>query len=277
VDSIASLRCCHIPHLPAEPELVEWWATTFRNPDTGSNYVTALKKAHVWAGMDIAFNEKKARAILKGRAKIEKPVRRVKRRIQKSLLEKLAAQAVSEGKRDLADCMIISYWFALRVQSELIPLKRSGGGYRCTLSSTKTARIHLAKRKNRPEGETLMRRCSCHISKTLCPHRALERRMAAAQQREDGRICTIRYVRFNDEVRRLAGIVGAPSPEEFASHAFRRGFSRDLLEARTPLKQVLEACGWSSTAFALYMGQDAIEGETALDMAEGMSGSENDS
>ena len=89
-----------------------------------------------------------------------------------------------------------------------------------------------------------------------------------ANQREGVQVCTLSYTQFQKAMRSALAAVGVESAREYALHAFRRGFARELLRAKTPLKTILQACGWSSTAFQLYLGSDCMEAE-AVEAAVG--------
>ena len=40
--------------------------------------------------------------------------------------------------------------------------------------------------------------------------------------------------------------------------------AHDLLTTHTPLREILEACGWRSTTFAWYMSREEIDAEAVL-------------
>ena len=70
--------------------------------------------------------------------------------------------------------------------------------------------------------------------------------------------------------------MGEPYPEEYSFHAFRRGFSQDLLKANTPLRDILDACDWKSTTFAWYLSREQIDAKAVLHAAAELSGDEGD-
>ena len=185
-------------------------------------------------------------------------------RINRELTKRLAASFRGRALHEMADLCILAYKGAFRVRSELLPATIAGPHSRWRFSSTNTLRVTLARRKNRTGPTDIHRKCECQRNEAMCPHRAASNRMRCALAAGQNNIFQVTYpgalVLLRDELQAL-GVEDAPG---YGFHAFRRGFAHDMLLARTPLREVLAACDWRSSAFAIYMGRTNIDAEAVL-------------
>ena len=125
--------------------------------------------------------------------------------------------------------------FLLRVGDECVPLRmalpcepgRTELEHSAVTVSDERVRIALRKRKNRPRGSALERRCACAKNALLCP-----RHVGGEWRRklpEGGRVFPIlTYAGFLRSLRRLLAMAQVLGVETYGPHAFRRGAARCL-------------------------------------------------
>ena len=142
--------------------------------------------------------------------------------------------------------------------------------------------MKLHRRKDRPQGDVLVRPCSCartsgsirHIPGSLCPtHRIwpeIERFFlpgaALFPQLTQGRL--------RSSLREALVACGVPRGEAFGLHCFRRGAARSILERGGSLADVLRAGSWSSGAYRSYLDLSGPEAQTMHDVLADASDSE---
>ena len=276
VDGLALLKGVAIPHFPAEPELVEWWQSTFDDIGTASNYLSILKKAHEWLQCEPKWDATKCTAIVQGHLRVDPRKARPRRYIDRNLTKRLRDHFLKSDDQEMADLCALAYFGAFRVQSELLPATVEGPHSWWNITIRNTLKVILAKRKNRKGLSTIRRECDCARNPSMCPHAIAEKRIIAAKKHKSTRLFTLSYPNAQTKLRKACCILGEPSPEEFTFHAFRRGFSQDLLKANTPLRDILDACDWKSTTFAWYLSREQIDAKAVLQAAAELSGDEGD-
>ena len=111
----------------------------------------------------------------------------------------------------------------------------------------------------------------------MCPHTPAERRIRDCIAHNRERLFTVSYAKALSQLRAALHALNVPEPSTFAFHAFRRGFSQDLLKAQTPLRDILAACDWSSQTFAWYLSREKIDEGAVLAAAAELSDDEDDS
>ena len=98
----------------------------------------------------------------------------------------------------------------------------------------------LARRKNRPAGSRIVRKCWCGHDRTTCPVHVLGRWFA---EHPAGAVpfagFNVSYARR--ELRRILGRLKVKDAESFRTHDLRRGHARDLQESGAPLAEILAA------------------------------------
>ena len=82
---------------------------------------------------------------------------------------------------------------------------------------------------------------------------------------------TLSYEQAMRRLKSALTALGIENAEEYGLHSFRRGSAHDLLLAKTPLRDVLAACDWRSSAFQEYMGREQIDAEALLAAADALS------
>ena len=58
--------------------------------------------------------------------------------------------------------------------------------------------------------------------------------------------------------------VGVIDAENYTTHDLRRGHTMDMAESGCSLAKILEAGGWCSKRFAVYMNEEILENRAAL-------------
>lgn len=278
VDGLAILKGATIAHMPADPQLVAWWVSTFKNPGTAGNYLSALRKAHVWAEQPILWDHEVCKRIVAGHMRIDPPDHRPRPALRRNDTKKLALHFSQSRDLVMCDLVVVAYSTACRVKSEVIPAKERSQHSVWKISTNNTLRVILTRRKNRKEQSTITRRCECSVNALLCPHRAVERRIREARRMgNDQHLFPVSYTVATTRLRQALAACGYAAPDTFSFHAFRRGLARDLLSAKTPLQDILAACDWRSATFAWYIGREEIDAHATIAAAEALSdGERND-
>ena len=109
----------------------------------------------------------------------------------------------------------------------------------------------------------------------MCPHTPAERRIRDCIAHSRDRLFILSYAQALTFLREAFCALQIPNPETFAFHAFRRGLSQDLLRAKTPLRDILAACDWSSKTFAWYLSREQIDEHAVLAAAADLSDDED--
>lgn len=143
------------------------------------------------------------------------------------LLELAERQPVYEKHAMLYLC---AYSFLLRLPSEALPIvAETGGG--CTLRREGSELVlHLRRRKNRPAGSTLRRRCWCTQSRISCPVHRLGPwldRVPRGKPLFPG----ISVSQAVSKLREMLWLIGVADSASYRTHDLRRGHAKDLQES----------------------------------------------
>jgi len=192
------------------------------------------------------------------------------------MARKVVRRLVQLNQVTLARFVVVAKAFMLRVASEAAPLQVNGRrglseGDARWHSALKVERdgkvvsIEFRRRKNRPAGDEVVRRCSCRQSPDiLCGPCAIVGQMReAAPGRGDGRLFNLDLRQALLTMRSVCSEVGAP---HFSWHCLRRGTAQDLAAAGTDLGQILTAGGWSSSAVLRYVSSKDVDSRVLVDM-----------
>lgn len=246
----------------------------FNNAGTFSNYVSSIAFACAIAGVpDTACKDSLVRRA-KRAVMSRQGAPKIQRSIQRPLLRDLMDLASREGDRGAAVLYGLSYAFMLRIPSEGFPLTFStdaisespsvSNGLNVLQVHGLDARLHFFKRKNRPHGSSLDRRCWCHVSPSTCPVHLvspwvhnLEKGVApfAGYRAGDMRV----------DLRRRLSILGVQNVDQYNLKSFRRGHAEDMAESarwnRCDLYTILKGGDWSSAAYNAYLDSRKLEKE----------------
>ena len=122
----------------------------------------------------------------------------------------------------------------------------------------------LRRRKNKPGGSRIARKCSCHHSVHSCVYHLLGSML-------DGTRCGSRVfpgitpAAATEALRKLLAATGTENVRMYRPHDLRRGHADDLRKAGAPLWQILAAGEWRSPAFLEYMDLHRMEAQLVLD------------
>ena len=190
-----------------------------------------------------------AAGLLEGARKLTpQQCRRVKHRVSAEQARKLIKAASEELQRqDVADSWVVARHFCLRYGAEVAPMQGNGSHSKVELDTTVTdkaeAALTLFNRKLQREPVVVVRRCICKLQgKLLCGVCVLRRRWT------DGRIFpNVSYTLGLALLKASAAIVGLPEPLTWGTHAFRRGWANEALQAGGPTA-LFYSGGWKGLA-----------------------------
>ena len=124
--------------------------------------------------------------------------------------------------------------------------------------------LHLARRKNKPEGSVLTRACWCSKCPATCPVHFLGAFFAGlgGGQRP--------FARFTPSValcqlRMLLNWMQVPQAKYYRSHDLRRGHARDMQANGSTLRDILNAGEWRSPAFLQYLDLEQLEDDCVVE------------
>ena len=274
VDQLALLKGSRIDHIPASPEHVVWWMATFRHPGTAANYLTALTRAHEWAGFQPTWDSKICKQVVAGHVRIQPPFLRPRLRLGRKEVKRMAEFFRTSNDREMADLCVIGYSGGFRVKSELLPSTVRSEHSSWEISESRAVRCTLRTRKNRSEESYIVRNCECNINPVMCPHRAVLSRLRSARSRNSQFLFTFSYAQATARLRQCIDTLNIGVGKDFSFHCLRRGLAHDLLTAKTPLRDVLAACDWRSSTFAWYMCREEINSAAILEAAFALSDEE---
>ena len=262
---MAFCKVIEVPNFPATAERVAVYMSIFNNADTARNYLSHLKKAHQMFVIPCDFDTPAARAVIKGIEKNNIKQKVPKTRVTLDILKPFVNECIKRNLIQLGQIAVLSYWFMFRVPSECFPLQKSGKHSSFKIHANNTVSITLACRKNNPAGETLSRTCCCKsIGARFCPHAILSKYNAYPADRG---LFNMKYAQFLKQLRGILSYLNIQSSERFGSHAFRRGCAEDMRKRGAPLRDILEAGGWRSAAFLLYLERENVERDAVATIA----------
>ena len=178
--------------LPPSVDGLLAWSRHFGNKRTFSNYVGKLILACEILRMPTQTLQHASvvRASRTIKALAKAPMS--KRYTRRAVVADLITLAKSEGDAVAAWLYCLTYAFLLRVPSEALSAtlgcngETHGGvlpeGHHSCLSRVgDRIRLQLRRRKHRPHGSTLTRRCWCHVCKVTCPVHCQEELLLSAE------------------------------------------------------------------------------------------------
>ena len=244
------LHHSHIALPPAATELATW-STVFRCKGTFDNYVSYVRVGCLLVGADVrVFDDpivRRAKAAVRSRGDF---VARPKLFIGMSVVARFVERGTCAiAVRPFAMLYLFAYVFLLRVPSEALPAIRitspvaPSGVQSAIFVGDSEITLFLARRKNRPGGSVLHRRCWCSKEPAACPVHSLGPFFASFAPGApvfDGIDPGGALV----QLRRLAAELGVPDASRLRTHDLRRGHARDLAQSGAPLSEILRAGEW---------------------------------
>ena len=175
---------------------------------------------------------------------------------------------------------LLAYAFLLRLPSEAIPVTALTGSKSPCMEGDELV-LRLNRRKNRPRGSTLRRRCWCDESKATCPVHKLGPLLQ--NRRQGGTLFpSITAGMALVKLREMMEILREPRAGEYRTHDLRRGHAKDLqlsgmyynsviilsgcsrCVAGAPLYKILQAGEWRSPVFLSYLDMHRLETDAVV-------------
>ena len=171
----------------------------------------------------------------------------------------------------------------LRVQSEAVPLLAGVPDDATSLPTDRHSGVwvdgsnalclRLQRRKNRPQGSLLRRRCTCPANgPRFCVVHRLKPFLAQRQPCEP--LWSFDSGAALKRLRRLLTLSQVPAAPEYTFKAFRAGKATALAAAGKSVGTILQAGEWRSAAFLSYVDTDVVDQAQLLDKALGQSDEE---
>ena len=277
------------PHFPARAEHLSQYACIFRNGATFEKYVSHLHYAERLFLLDSPVSRSIWGGIVRGAGKFNPRVEGPAYREPDVL--RLVRAAAAAGRLDLVRVFVVARAWLLRVHSELLPLQSNGRAGKPASSLDWHSQITLEAppprprvrltwrtRKNRPQGDSAVRSCTCGSSlesRLLCgPCAVLGAVRDAARAGRSPSSRLFPDLQGSAHTASLSALA-VPLGLKPAWHAFRRGMAQDMLARGDPLAEILLAGGWRSGAFLRYLCRIEVDKEVALHYAQVDSGPED--
>ena len=182
-------------------------------------------------------------------------------------------------EKELALCLMLSWEFLLRMQSEGLNVHMGDPRvltekveWPAALWIEKDGSLHfwMARRKNKPEGSHLVRSCCCSKKRfcTPCAFARLLRGVPYGAQLWDFRPA---YVLAR--VRQVLITLGIAAGKDFSFKSIRAGRATEMAKEGSTIADILMAGEWRSRAFLRYCDIDAVDPNelltTTLDNSDG--------
>eukprot|EP00930_Biecheleria_cincta_P003118 TRINITY_DN104055_c0_g1_i1.p1 TRINITY_DN104055_c0_g1~~TRINITY_DN104055_c0_g1_i1.p1 ORF type:complete len:613 (-),score=63.61 TRINITY_DN104055_c0_g1_i1:266-2104(-) len=252
------------------------FVSLFKSAKTASNYVGYIRWACVHMSLNTGWRSDGVQQALNGVKKRELRWVGGSKRIEVLLTESAVRSLVTltdelnihDGFQEL---VLISWEFLLRVQSEALPLE-CGSAEEAQSSSLgperhsalwvnekeKSIHLRLARRKNRPKGSWLTRKCTCSIvGNAYC----IVHRLAAytVDGVQGSKLFKFTSHELLSTVRRFLTILEFPRVEQLTLKSFRAGKATEMAKRGCSLGTILCAGEWRSAAFLRYVDEDAVD------------------
>ena len=104
----------------------------------------------------------------------------------------------------------------------------------------------------------LTRECCCEsIGETLCSVHWLRKLRLSSEG--NGRIFSVSKHYLARRIKELARDAGFEMHARFGTHAFRRGMAKEIIDLGGSLATLMEAGGWTSSAYRVYLRGAQVE------------------
>lgn len=242
---------------------------------TAMNYVGYVKWACVNFSLGVDWWSAKVSVTLKG-LRVEHVQRTGGQQGARVLLTDLwiaqmTALAKAVAHRNMSVGILVAYVFLLRVQSELISLEAGSPASGKSLPAGRhsavwvsaaapggdSLHVRLARRKNKPGGSTLVRRCACGQGGAVgCVVHAVAPVLRGLP--EGSKLFDFSASQFLKEVKRMLALLGHPEASRCTLKGFRAGRATSLADAGYGIGDILAAGEWKSSAFLRYCQADGV-------------------
>ena len=164
---------------------------------------------------------------------------------------------------------LTSYIFLLRLPSEALPIVKGAvgvdsGEQASLVVQVDTVVLKLARRKNKLQGSSLLRKCWCAKCEFTCPVHVLgpyvEQFVVGEKLFGDTTAATALLA-----LREILHVLAAPESNLYGTHDLRRGHARDLQAGGASLREILDAGEWRSPAFLSYLDYEQLDADAVVE------------
>ena len=267
-------------HFPVTAGAAADFSSWNRNPATYGIYLAHVRKACILLGLATEwYDEPLVKAAKAGLKKLAP-----KRAPQRPNISARVCQAIAHTAVLCEEMIfvIIAWVFLLRARAEGALLRRVDAGAcprvlpdrdSATIGLTpdgKSVAIALGRRKNKPEGDLVVRDCSCggasagqstaqHCGVMLCPVHVIWPEVVKVTPPGHHLFRVGVADRAADWMRTQLGSLRVDHASSFGLHDLRRGGAQALVASGARLGTILRAGSWSSKAFIVYLDSEAVE------------------
>ena len=265
-----------VAHFPVRLAALRLWSNHFENGDTFAQYVSHLRFAHRVLSLPDIESPSILSSIIRGLRK-DQP-RRPRPRLAGDTLDRVIGLAVEEGDLKAARAYAVAYSFLFRCRDELFGLQIDGRSspqrYHSHIVFDDSAEppsviVHLASRKNAPQGAVISRPCVCRAgARSIRCGRCALRALARAHSASGRSSCRPMLESLKSkaallDLRRRGESAGVTS---CSWHAFRRGAASDIIRSGGTVGFLLHQGGWKSGVFLKYLLRQDIEDRRTLEL-----------
>ena len=254
---------------PFQPTVydVSNWVAIMRKGSSAKTYVSSLRWLFRHHNASLSWDNAFLKQQLDGFDKATRTPKADFLYIDWPLAKKLVAFSYSRDRVEQAILYAVSAAVMPRLKNELLPLcwNRLDQHSRVVFDpENRHVKILLKSRKNRPEGDEIVRPCLCRGEKhPLCAVHALisYRNFRQFPAGYSGAIFSTSYTTFLRQLRADLKALEVPNSAKFGTKAFRRGTALEMANSGHSLAEILVAGGWKSSAFAHYLSSKDVDFE----------------
>ena len=247
------LNHAHV-QLPPSADDVAAWSALFRCQGSFQNYLCHLKVGCLLVGADTGVFSSalvsRAKSAVRARRDF---VPREKLFLQHDVVRRLVrASADAAAARSYSMLYLFAYCFLLRTPSEALPVvtladkAQSHTFHSAVYCADEEITLYLRRRKNRPGGSVLTRRCWCAEHRDTCPVHVLGA-FFKGQRPGEKAFHGITAALALQELRSMLHALGIQNANSYRTHDLRRGHAKDLQLSNAPLSVILRAGEWRCT------------------------------
>ena len=232
---------------PPSDAKVDAFVVLFRSASSLGKYLSHLRTILRWTRAPLGALLDTGR-VVRGAEKSGRAIRRLKVRATADQTRRLAQWCHKNGHEEIGDSWVVARHYCLRYGEVLqIGQPRARAVLEATAGGAEAIRITFTNRKCCSEPVEVSRRCICSLQgRTLCGTCVLKRRLADSSIPFSG-------ISYNESLACLklaAQSLGFAEARSWGTHAFRRGWATEVVQANGPAA-LFYSGGWRGvTAFA---------------------------
>ena len=267
------------------PPRIEWlqaWAQLFRSHRTFKNYLGFVTTGCMLVKVSVdVFSSPEVVRAKNAIAKSGKFRAREKMWIRRSTVVAMVQWASTRPELAVfAHLFLVCYAFLLRLPSEGLPMmvascEEGATGQSTIIVGHDELVLILARRKNKPQGSRLVRKCWCRECALTCPVHVLGP-VFKAWPVDIPLFKSVTAAAASKKLREMLKAVGVQGSATYRTHDLRRGHALDLQLSGAPLWQILQAGEWTSPAFLKYLDLHRLDTDFVVQAHAGESDSEEE-